>query len=1685
MYNPLITHIRYSLTDWREDLKRILMQAGVKDKPTTFLFSDVQIIDERMVEDINNVLNSGDVPNLYAPEDMEAISSACRIECQRKKIPPTKLNIFSQYIVRVRKNIHLCVCMSPLGEAFRNRLRNYPSLVNCCTIDWFSSWPAEALQSVGLSIMRKTDLGLGEHEANTVEMFKNIHLSVEKASVSFFEMLRRRNYVTPTSYLELLASFSKLINVNRAAIGQKRDRLQIGLDKLSETKGLIGGMQEELVILQPQIVKTQGEVAEMMVQIDKDKAAAAITKSQVEKEEAAANEKAAESKAIADDAEKDLAEAIPALEEAVKCLNDLKKADIDEVKSLKTPPAGVVLTIRVCCLMFEVKPIKKNDPNNPGKKIEDYWEAGKTELLKDAKAFLQSLVDFDKDHIPDKIITAITPYMDDPEFTPQNIKKASQACTAICMWARAMYKYHFVALGVAPKRAKLAEANAELEIVMKNLKVAQDTLAEVNARLDMLEKTFNENVAKKEELERKEAQCKTQLSNADKLIGGLGGEEIRWTQTVKDLNVSYVNVLGDIIVSAGSISYLGVFTMEFRNNLVSSWQKLLCQYNIPHTPGCDVASTLSDPVKIRSWQLCNLPSDMLSTQNGIIMDNARRWPLLIDPQAQANKYIRSMAKDKSFAPNGMDVVKLTDKNFLRTLENGVQFGRWVLLENIQEVLDAALEPILLQQKFKQGGQEMMKLGDNIIPYNDTFRFFMTTKLANPHYAPEVQVKVSLLNFTITLGGLEEQLLNVVVAEELPELYKQKQNLVVQNAEMNKQLFDIESEILYLLSNSTGNILDDTVLIETLAKSKVTSGEIKEKLEEAEVIQKECVVQAELYRPVAKRASLLYFVIADLGYVDPMYQYSLQWFTALFVRGIAGATNANVIEQRIVNLNDFFTYSVYKIICRSLFERHKLLFSFILTIKILQGDDLVDSAEYRFLLCGITPDPVEHEMPSSSWLEANVWSDLCYMAGLSAFKELPSTFESTLDEWQRVFDSAEPHKEKIPAPFDTCTSLQRMCILRCLRRDKVELAMQDFICENLDHRFIEPPPFDLRACYDDSTTISPLIFILSSGSDPNKDLDLLADDLNMSEKLKRIALGQGQGKKAAALIEKGMADGDWVMLQNCHLSISWMPTLELTCEAMEPDKIHPEFRLWLTSMPSPSFPTAVLQNGVKITKEPPAGLRANLKNTYNKLDNEKIKKTDKVEAFQKLLFGLSFFHALVIERRKFGPLGWNIPYEFNDTDFDITSAQLDLYVSEYAEIPYKVLCQLASVVNYGGRITDDKDMRTADIIIADFFDPKILADDYKFSKSGLYYSLKPDKDAPHTSYMEYIDSLPLNPQPEVFGMHENANITCAMTSADSTFGIILTLQPRVAAGVGISREDQIIAMAANMEEQMPGAYDIEAVSMLYPTDYYESMNTVLVQEGQRYNRLIVVMHRTLKELQRALKGLVVLSADLEAMGDACFDQRVPELWTAVAYPSLKPLGPWFKDLIARLDFIQVWIDKGVPSTYWISGFFFPQGFTTGILQNFSRKHAMPIDTVKFSFVMRDEAPEELGKPEDGVYVFGLFLEGAKWDKGIKSLVDPKPKELFSSMPTIHLLPVQYRETPQSGIYRCPVYKILTRTGTLSTTGHSTNFVMWIEIPSNHETIYRSSLVSETNAQVKYCDNSSWIKAGVACFCALRY
>lgn len=230
------------------------------------------------------------------------------------------------------------------------------------------------------------------------------------------------------------------------------------------------------------------------------------------------------------------------------------------------------------------------------------------------------------------------------------------------------------------------------------------------------------------------------------------------------------------------------------------------------------------------------------------------------------------------------------------------------------------------------------------------------------------------------------------------------------------------------------------------------------------------------------------------------------------------------------------------------------------------------------------------------------------------------------------------------PWDSRLSrFQKLLVLRGLRPDKCVRALQSFVEENLGPRFIEPPLFDLALCYKESSPTAPLIFVLSPGADPMADLLKLAEDMKFTKKFEKVSLGQGQGPKAEKLLLQGMDRGMWVCLQNCHLAISWMPTLERIVESIAPEKVHKDFRLWLTSMPSPDFPVSILQNGVKMTLEPPKGLKANLFRSYARMTDHYIADCKKPAEWRKLLFGLCLFHAVVQDRRKFGPLGWNVRF----------------------------------------------------------------------------------------------------------------------------------------------------------------------------------------------------------------------------------------------------------------------------------------------------------------------------------------------------------------------------------------------------------------------------------------------------------
>uniref|UniRef100_A0A2K5XKM5 Dynein axonemal heavy chain 2 n=1 Tax=Mandrillus leucophaeus TaxID=9568 RepID=A0A2K5XKM5_MANLE len=1634
----------YRKQEFRDDIKRLYHQAGVELKTTSFLFVDTQIADESFLEDINNILSSGEVPNLYKPDEFEEIQSHIIDQARAEQVPESSDSLFAYLIERVRNNLHIVLCLSPVGDPFRNWIRQYPALVNCTTINWFSEWPQEALLEVAEKYLVGVDLGTQENiHRKVAQIFVTMHWSVAQYSQKMLLELRRYNYVTPTNYLELVSGYKKLLGEKRQELQDQANKLRTGLFKIDETREKVQVMSLELEDAKKKVAEFQKQCEEYLVIIVQQKREA----DEQQKAVTANSEKIAveeiKCQALADNAQKDLEEALPALEEAMRALESLNKKDIGEIKSYGRPPAQVEIVMQAVMIL------RGNEPT---------WAEAKRQLGE--QNFIKSLINFDKDNISDKVLKKIGAYCAQPDFQPDIIGRVSLAAKSLCMWVRAMELYGRLYRVVEPKRIRMNAALAQLREKQAALAEAQEKLREVAEKLEMLKKQYDEKLAQKEELRKKSEEMELKLERAGMLVSGLAGEKARWEETVQGLEEDLGYLVGDCLLAAAFLSYMGPFLTNYRDEIVNQiWIRKIWELQVPCSPSFAIDNFLSNPTKVRDWNIQGLPSDAFSTENGIIVTRGNRWALMIDPQAQALKWIKNMEGGQ-----GLKIIDLQMSDYLRILENAIQFGYPVLLQNVQEYLDPTLNPVLNKSVARIGGRLLMRIGDKEVEYNTSFRFYITTKLSNPHYSPETSAKTTVVNFAVKEQGLEAQLLGIVVRKERPELEEQKDSLVINIAAGKRKLKELEDEILRLLNEATGSLLDDVQLVNTLQTSKITATEVTEQLETSETTEINIDLAREAYRPCAQRASILFFVLNDMGCIDPMYQFSLDAYISLFILSIDKSHRSNKLEDRIDYLNDYHTYAVYRYTCRTLFERHKLLFSFHMCAKILETSGKLNMDEYNFFLRGGVVLDREGQMdnPCTSWLADAYWDNITELDKLTNFHGLMNSFEQYPRDWHLWYTNAAPEKAMLPGEWENaCNEMQRMLIVRSLRQDRVAFCVTSFIVTNLGSRFIEPPVLNMKLVMEDSTPRSPLVFILSPGVDPTSALLQLAEHTGMAQRFHALSLGQGQAPIAARLLREGVTQGHWVFLANCHLSLSWMPNLDKLVEQLQVEDPHPSFRLWLSSSPHPDFPISILQASIKMTTEPPKGLKANMTRLYQLMSEPQFSRCSKPAKYKKLLFSLCFFHSVLLERKKFLQLGWNIIYGFNDSDFEVSENLLSLYLDEYEETPWDALKYLIAGVNYGGHVTDDWDRRLLTTYINDYFcDQSLSIPFYRLSALETYFI---PKDGSLASYKEYISLLPGMDPPEAFGQHPNADVASQITEARTLFDTLLSLQPQITptrAG-GQTREEKVLELAADVKQKIPEMIDYEGTQKLLALDP-SPLNVVLLQEIQRYNTLMQTILFSLTDLEKGIQGLIVMSTSLEEIFNCIFDAHVPPLW-GKAYPSQKPLAAWTRDLAMRVEQFELWASRARPPViFWLSGFTFPTGFLTAVLQSSARQNNVSVDSLSWEFIVSTVDDSNLVyPPKDGVWVRGLYLEGAGWDRKNSCLVEAEPMQLVCLMPTIHFRPAESRKKSAKGMYSCPCYYYPNRAGS----SDRASFVIGIDLRSGAMT------------------SDHWIKRGTALLMSL--
>lgn len=394
--------------------------------------------------------------------------------------------------------------------------------------------------------------------------------------------------------------------------------------------------------------------------------------------------------------------------------------------------------------------------------------------------------------------------------------------------------------------------------------------------------------------------------------------------------------------------------------------------------------------------------------------------------------------------------------------------------------------------------------------------------------------------------------------------------------------------------------------------------------------------------------------------------------------------------------------------------------------------------------------------------------------------------------------------------DSLNKFQQLLVMRIFRTDRVVNSMKNFIMSRMSPFYVQSPPLLYDKIYKMSTEKTPIVFTLSPGADPQGEVQRLADDLGFGQsKFRFLALGQGMEGRAKEMIEGGSIRGHWIMLNNCHLLVNWLKQMEIIIENIQkPDK---NFRLWLTTEPTDGFPLGVLQKSLKVVTEPPDGLGANIRQIYSGLTQEMLESSERPE-FRSLVYVLSFFHATIQERKKFGKIGWNIKYDFNKSDFTISFELIALYMNKALadgddELPWETLRYLIGEAMYGGRVTNDFDRRVMMCYLEEFCGDFIFDTNqqFYFSQAGNDYKVQAHDTL--EQYMDAIEEIPLFTNPGVFGLHANAEIIYFTNYAKELWRNTLEMQTSDGGEAGgMNKEDYITSVATDIQSKLPELFD---------------------------------------------------------------------------------------------------------------------------------------------------------------------------------------------------------------------------------------------------------------------------------------
>ncbi|KAI0090006.1 dynein heavy chain protein 1 [Irpex rosettiformis] len=1630
---------KYTGDDFDEDLRVVLRRAGCKGEKICFIMDESNVLDSGFLERMNTLLANAEVPGLFEGDEHSALMTACKEGSQRDGLMlDSHEELYRWFRSQVAKNLHVVFTMNPPENGLASRAATSPALFNRCVLDWFGDWSDQAFYQVGMEFTHSLDLDLPSydppahfpiayrelsmppiHRTAVVNGLVYIHQSLHQINQRLSRRQGRYNYVTPRHYLDFINHYVRLHNEKREELEEQQRHLHVGLDKLRDTVTQVEELRKSLAIKRSQLEAKNAEANEKLKRMVADqqeaeqkKAASIQIQAALEEQDKNINERRSVVMA-------DLADAEPAVLDAQAAVSNIKRQHLQEVRTMANPPEAVKLAMESVCTLL-------------GHKI-DSWRTVQGIIRRDD--FIQRIVNFDTTNQMTKHLreTMKKNFLSRPSFNFETVDRASKACGPLVKWAIAQVRFSEILDKVEPLRNEVQSLEDQAEQTKEQAKMIIKMIAELEASIERYKDEYAALIRETQAIKTEMDRVQGKVDRSMKLLESLSSEKSRWELGSRTFDTEMSTIVGDVLLSAAFLAYAGFFDQQYREMMWQDWSTHLADANIKFKTELSLPEYLSTADDRLGWQSKSLPSDNLCTENAIMIKRFSRYPLIIDPTGQATTFLLNEYKDRKIT-----VTSFLDEAFLKVLESALRFGNTLLIQDVEH-LDPILNPVLNKEIRRTGGRVLIRLGSQDIDFSPSFTMFLSTRDPSVEFSPDICSRVTFVNFTMTRSSLQSQSLDQVLKVERPDTERKRTDLMKTQGEFRLRLRTLEKLLLQALNESSGNILDDDKVIDTLETLKREAGEITRKVEETDIVMKEVEQVTAEYLPLAQACSAVFFILEQLNIVNHFYQFSLRFFLDIFDYILLHNPNlANITDysrRRDILLSDLFV-TVYQRTSRALLHRdHVMLAVLLAQVKLRGVEEIAD--ELEFLLesgDGAPAAPGATTEQGLSILSFEQSQRLEKFAKSPIFKPVLTHITENEDQWVPFLESSTPELD-VPCPWEPSTpaveAIRKAMIIKCFRPDRLLQSTALFV--RIVFQTDLTSEYELGKVVNDEVMAStPLSLVSVTGYDASYKVENLVASAGV--RCASVAMGSQEGFSLAdQAISLAARQGSWLLLKNVHLAPSWLGQLEKKLQTLNP---HRNFRIFLTMETNPSIPVNILRQSRIFMNEPPPGIKANLLDSLRGIADNRLSQGPAEKP--RLYFLLAWFHAVVQERLRYVPLGWSKVYDFNDSDMASAFNTIDTWINSTAKgranvdpaaIPWDAIRTLIKQSVYGGRVDSDFDQRIVDSFVDGLFTASAYNVDFDLVPSvsdSQRLSIPDGTRLDH--FLQWVQKLPDREPPSWLSLPPTAERVIAVAQGNELLGKLRKMRSLAdddddtasAAGPSKGQSSQQPAWMRNLLERCRewlGLLPQNFSNLEKQTgDHQDPLYRLFHREGNIGRKLLDQVKKDLSDVIKVCQGELKQTNHLRMLISSLTKGTIPNHWRRYKVHKAMGVSEWVADFSRRLRQLShiASLDHFSNVEVWLGGLFFPEAYITATRQAVAHRKKWSLETLRLRLDI-----ERVNDPSAFI-VDGLVLEGASWTSDML---------ILNNGDTVRLNPSQIRwvqmdesadPTPTPSTVNLPVY-----------------------------------------------------------------